>query len=200
MDIFVIVTTLLLIGIGLWQVRIMKTQQPMPKGSKSSHAQWYRKYWPVLVMFLILPLNWIPYFLARSRGADAPIEYMTYRGALIPGSPYASNPFLRVDTEGRFFKEYSGDHYLAAVAFRLRSGDAKDARNLQKSASFDIRDETISMAIPLDIDFLNSIGKAIGTNYALLIVPSKIQMDQFDTLRQAERLGVKVVEVRGGPP
>ena len=62
-DIFVVATTLVLIAIGLWQVKIMKVQQS--SGSAVSQVRWYRKYWPILVMFVILPLNWIPYFMSR---------------------------------------------------------------------------------------------------------------------------------------
>jgi hypothetical protein len=40
----------------------------------------------------------------------------------------------------------------------------------------------------------------MGTNYALLLVPNKVQMGQFRTLRQAEAFGVKVVQEAAGPP
>jgi hypothetical protein len=58
MDTFVVVTTILLIAIGFWQVKIMRVQQPV--GSVPLQVRSYRKYWPILVMFVILLLNWIP--------------------------------------------------------------------------------------------------------------------------------------------
>jgi hypothetical protein len=145
------------------QVRFMEAQigtTPLPKLALPARLG---RYWPIATMFVLMLACWIPYFLSRTT-ENTPTAYMTYYGALVPGATYQSNPFLRVDTEGRFFKSYGDDYYIAAVAFRLRSGDWLDAKNLQKSGPHDIRDGVISMAIPLDIDFLESIGRQVNTD------------------------------------
>ncbi len=39
-----------------------------------------------------------------------------------------------------------------------------------------------------------------GTNYNLLLVPKGVEMSDFDSIRQAENAGVKVVIGHAGPP
>jgi hypothetical protein len=64
---FVIVTTLVLIGIGYWQVQIMKKSQSSvaTESPTAPSPSPYKKYWPMAVMVLIMIGNWIPYYLIK---------------------------------------------------------------------------------------------------------------------------------------
>jgi hypothetical protein len=87
------------------------------------------------------------------------------------------------------------------VAFRyFGNGDILDSRDLQKSGLYDIKDESITIFIHLDQSFVETMRRERGTSYYLLLVPKAVQMDQFTTPREAESLGVKLIDGRSGPP
>jgi hypothetical protein len=72
---------------------------------------------------------------------------------------------------------------------------------LNENNLYDITPGYVSIGIPLDARFKQELIDGLhGTNYKLLIVPNGIEMHNFRTLRQAERLGVRVVGFGAGPP
>jgi hypothetical protein len=79
--------------------------------------------------------------------------------------------------------------------------DHIDVSGISKSNEFDIRDEQIDIEIPWNQKFINEFasGETISA-YALLAIPVGVTGDQFDTLRQAQALGARILEERGGPP
>jgi hypothetical protein len=79
--------------------------------------------------------------------------------------------------------------------------DRIDVSGISKSTEFDIRGEQIDIEIPWNEKFRNEF--ASGERmiaYALLAIPIGVTGEQFDTLRQAEALGARILEERGGPP
>jgi hypothetical protein len=80
MDYFVVVSTLILIGLASWQVKIMKRQQsPTALENQSAQKFRYLKYWPIGVMFVIMFLNWIPYYLNSMPTSG---QWEKYKGSL----------------------------------------------------------------------------------------------------------------------
>jgi hypothetical protein len=79
--------------------------------------------------------------------------------------------------------------------------DRVDVNGISKSTEFDIRGEQIDIQIPWNQKFIGEFvnGEKMSA-YALLAVPVGITGAQFDTLRQAEALGARILEEGGGPP
>jgi hypothetical protein len=181
------------------QEQIMRGEAPEPKTIVVKRGyHWF-------VILILMMSCWVPYLLSSLRLPDVQeedIAYLKYYGPLAPpGSDFRKNPFLKAETKGELFRQYRNSYYLAAVAFHQFGVDIPDVPHLQKSGSYDIKDGRISMAIQLDQQFLNAIAQgAVNTNYALLLVPEKVRMNQFDTLRQATALGVRVMQISSGPP
>lgn len=83
MDYFVIVSTLILIALGFWQVRIMQQQQQGNPSTGEVARRNYKQYWPIAAMFVIMLFNWIPYYLnSTSDKAPTTTQWEKYRGSL----------------------------------------------------------------------------------------------------------------------
>jgi hypothetical protein len=168
-------------------------KKPVPK------VGFFRQYWPVMLMFLLVAVNWIPHFLSP----QAPTNYFQYWGMSPPGAT-SNDPQTGglIATDGGLFKKYHDDFKLAGVLFfALPGSDAYDDHGLQKSKPYEIRSETINIYIPWDATYRQQVAKGMRhTSYVLLLVPNNVDMSSFDTLHQAQALGVKVVGINGGPP
>lgn len=94
------------------------------------------------------------------------------------------------------------DFKLFAVAVHYDGKqDILDTKNLRKSNLFDIVSFPTTIVIPLDDKFIQEVKDGIrGTNYFLLLIPNGVSVDEFETLRQARRLGVELVTSSSGPP
>ncbi|HTW50748.1 MAG TPA: hypothetical protein VME45_02505, partial [Stellaceae bacterium] len=79
--------------------------------------------------------------------------------------------------------------------------DYLDDKMTLKSTEHDISSTIEAMTVKIEGQFLDELEKGMRqTFYSLLLVPSTVQMTQFDNLRQAKALGVIEVERRSGPP
>jgi hypothetical protein len=113
MDTFIVLTTLALIGIGFWQVHIMKGQQATAQTEGIvSAVPWYRKYWPIMVMFLILVLNWIPYFLRQPEFKVLPHNKLE----LVEGQHFFNES---IEMDGKLFRQC--DFTNVTLVFRGRA-------------------------------------------------------------------------------
>ncbi len=109
---------------------------------------------------------------------------------------------IRVAVDGRRLISSSPRYKVAAVCY-LYTGlvDVLDLDELQKSVTYDIRNERMNIGIPLNDKFTKKIKEGMtGTIYVILLVPAQIRTDQFTTLRQAYALGVKKIQAVRGPP
>ena len=156
-------------------------------------------HWLAILAFMAI--CWVPYLFSHIGKNDQFLMYITRFGPMNVGLDLKTNPIVEVTTDGSLFRSYRDDYRLAAVCFRYYGNTPRnEAQNLQKSALFDIADGTFVIPIRLDKSFIDTLGTQISTNYALLLVPTKVQMEQFGTLKQAEAFGVKVVQEAVGPP
>ena len=79
--------------------------------------------------------------------------------------------------------------------------DRIDVNGISKSTEFDIRDEQIDIEIPWNQKFRSEFASGVRMSaYALLTIPIGVTGEQFDTLRQAEALGARILEQGDGPP
>jgi hypothetical protein len=100
--------------------------------------------------------------------------------------------FVLVDPSG--LQSFAKDYKLAAVEMHWNGlQDVLDTDDLQKSATFDIAQGAIQILIPVSPTF----GTGNGDNFFLLLVPKAITTDQFQTLREAQNLGVKILQHQG---
>lgn len=138
----------------------------------------------------------------RTRSALPPSagQYMTSWGSDTPFNP--KNPLLRVVADGNLLYRFRHSYKAGAVAFHYYGLlDINDTPGLQKSALYDIEHGPITMRIKPDAQFIEAVNKGQrNTQYALLLVPKNVQMNQFAVLQQAKSLGVVVVQITAGPP
>ncbi|MGA8212254.1 MAG: hypothetical protein WB799_01575 [Candidatus Sulfotelmatobacter sp.] len=160
-----------------------------------------KKFWPMIVMAAMLVLTWgavgydvyhhtasIPEFdepqadpLVSSWGLEGQICDMTINGsALLP---------LRSD-------------YKIAIGCFVFAGteDILDAPNVQVSQLYDIRGDQILVRVPFSEAYqkYRDAHGAMGSHIALLLIPNGIEPSQFQTLRQARQLKVRILALRIG--
>jgi hypothetical protein len=121
-----------------------------------------------------------------------------------PGHPESMvgplSSFMVVDGN-RIADMVGNDFKLIGLCFHFYSGDRLDAKEISKSAIYDIKPELISIVIPWNDDFRAAVARGeMGSDYTLLALPPDVGASQFDTIRQAEAIGAKLLEERGGPP
>jgi hypothetical protein len=159
----------------------------------------FKQYWPLVCMLVLATTSWLPYLLST----HYPPIYMSNWGVW-PLGLKIDDPQIhgRVIADGGLLQKYHGDYKLAAVAFfHIASVDAYDEEGLQKSSLYEIRDEPIEIAIPWSDTFRKMVLQGdTGTNYVLLLIPKGVSMPDFETLHQAEALGVKIEAIYAGPP
>jgi hypothetical protein len=102
-------------------------------------------------------------------------------------------PYGVLIVRGNYLQDKSANYKLAAVV--LVSSDMSeniDVSGLQKSARFDIVDDLETIPIPYSDAFIR-LSRRRTKLYALLLVPNATSLDQFATLRQAEKFGVIIL-------
>jgi hypothetical protein len=200
--------TFVQIAIGLWSVKLqIQTRQEVKTRAEKRRDEklpWYRVYWPILAMGACMVGTWIPYFSLQ--GIIIPPLYLTGWGPLYSGHsgivPIDQLKAAKEIVDGRLLISESKRSRLAGVCFHYSGlGDRDDVADLQKSQLYDIRNEDILIVIPFGPKFMEEMKFGDrGTTYKLLLVPNSISMNQFSTLHEASRLGVKVIGQGGGPP
>jgi hypothetical protein len=175
-----------------------KTAMPI----ETSRFRFLTRYWPTITMIGLMVLTAYDIYDRHRATPPVPGTLMTYWGSSTIGPQPIESMRLMVTTNGLYFAEYKKAARLAAVAFRYYgTGDVLDASGLQKSGLFDITDQPISLLIQVDSEYKNTMKRGdTETMYYLLLVPRDVNMDQFNTLRQAQLAGVKLLESHGGPP
>ena len=107
---------------------------------------------------------------------------------------------VMIKTRGGYFRSKRSSYRLAMVCFPYYGvGDPIDTV-VYKSDLRDIVEAEIEVTAQFPRSFL-APGIEVKTtiNYVLLLVPNGVTMDQFSTLRQAIALGVKQLQMVGGP-
>jgi hypothetical protein len=114
-----------------------------------------------------------------------------------------SDPSSKIEVDGGDLTYLGSDKYkLLGVVYHVPpTSDRMDVGDLSKSALFDIRNEHITITIFWNKKFIEDfVDDKIGSAYSLLAIPVNLDPKQFGTLRQAVKLGAKILEERGGPP
>jgi hypothetical protein len=145
--------------------------------------QWWRAP-SVLAVALLAVITWVPWLYGLSQ-----------RPSFGPGRfEYGSLP------DGRLFiaqeiQEDRPDRKIIAIAFHYYGNvDINDAPGLQKSKPFDFRKGVQLMIIEPDEAFKDEVKRGMsGTNFMTLDIPAGVTEDQFSTLRQAYKLGARLM-------
>ena len=197
-----------MVAIALYTALLQRRQLGLmakARGKKANSAK--QSYWPLMTMVLLAASCWVPYFFSTPTSAPGAAYLEGWGPALEPG--YIPKPgeqveikYAQVIANGRMLQEQREHYRLAGVCFRYGGlGDPDDATSLQKSALYEIRNESIPIIIPLDSAFQAQTKSGIGgTNYRLLLVPNGVNPAQFSTFHEAYSLGIKVIGTGGGPP
>jgi hypothetical protein len=174
-DIFVVVTTIILIAIGLWQVRIMKVQQAT--GGPVSQVRWYRRYWPILIMFAILLLNWVPYFMSRP-AKDVLMNY----------GMNGDRIFAQVDSQ-----DLGKTDRLLMIARPLdNSIDFETDKTIARSATFPITTPYTNMEMVISKEFAERLmARPYMIGVYIYEVPREFPFESVKTIADAEKLGAR---------
>ena len=181
---------MLALGITAYTAYLTRQQVLMLKAGTTNRRQpkptipaWWKTPSLLAMAFLAL-LTWVPWivgFWFPATVAGGRVEY----GNLNDGRLYIT----------RDIAEDKPDRKIIAVAFHyFGKVDINDQVGLQKSRPFDYRKGTQFITISPDSIFFDEVRNgASGTNYMLLDVPQGITEDQFSTLRQAYKIGAKLM-------
>jgi hypothetical protein len=130
-----------------------------------------------------------------------PTESFTIRIGHPEDIPPGQGSYIKFDGDRLMYLNPKKYRVMGVVYHLPPNIDRIDVNGLSKSSEFDIRGEPIDIIIPWNQQFLNEMGHgARMSSYALLAIPVGVTPDQFNTLRQAEALGARILEERGGPP
>jgi hypothetical protein len=138
-------------------------------------------------------------YRTMSFSIPAGIHYLDSWGLNFPFPNATAN---KMELSGSVLMPYRINYRVAGACFRYHgTADILDATGLQKSGLYDIKDEALKIEMPWDSSFIDTIKRGeVETSCSLLLVPNGVTMDQFSTLRQAEAIGVKVLQTVAGPP
>jgi hypothetical protein len=186
--------TVLMLGVGIYQTYLQRRQvQLMTVAPKSKKASMKPVYWPTLVIVTFgIAIAWTPFFLPQT--AD--------EHPLMSWGPLGSRNTLGVVANGRAVWSKRDDFRLAGVMFHYSGAQDKyDVSGLSKSRLYDIEHGSFPIVIQPTANFLDENHRGLsGTTYLLLLVPQQIGMSQFETIHEAQRLGVIVLDGGEGPP
>jgi hypothetical protein len=120
---------------------------------------------------------------------------MTSYGGIVYGQ-------TRIHVDGDAIISYKDDYKLAAVGLHyFGTTDINDVSDLNKTDLYDITPGDLTLVIVWSSKFLEELNRVHGgTNYASMLVPNKVGMNQFSTIRQAESMGVIIIGLASGPP
>lgn len=194
------ISTVLMLAAAIYQaVLTHKTFQLAAKGKKDKDKLKRPPYWPlVLIVVIGIGIAWLP-----ELSSSQIKEKAVFNQAMVGWGWNTQNPqtgFIRVDTHALFPNYHQ--YHMAGVAFHYDGRqDYKDVSNLSKSVLYDIVDQPyVEIIVPFNQRFVEEMKVEKHTNYALLLVPDKVTLDQFATLHQGESLGIKVVDIAAGTP
>jgi hypothetical protein len=130
----------------------------------------------------------------RQAGVPPEAKYMVAYGALDENTKVWRNPVKiegmaagKIVVNGYILGKFSSRYKLVATCFHWNGlGDVKDAKEISKSGAFDIRDAEITIPIPWNKQFIEELNiYTHGTNYVLLMIPKKVSLDSFTSVREA---------------
>jgi hypothetical protein len=200
------IATALQLAVGIYQSRLqirqMKLALAPAKVQEVNAMPWFKTYWPMVAMLVAMVGSWIPYFVVN-RPPETALTAWGPNGQVgakwpMPGIP----PQLTATLNGRSVISRRATHHVAVVAFHsFGTTDVEDVRDLQKSSLFEIRDDYIKIVFPVNDTFMAEVAKGYeGTAYTALLVPNGVRMGDFQSLREAHKLGVTDIGGGIGPP
>jgi hypothetical protein len=134
----------------------------------------------------------------ESRGPSVPYSSVKIEHGKVVSGVGASD----IIADGNLLVKYSTHYRLIATCFFIdASEDYRDSTDISKSGVFDIQSGLVPMRIFWNKKFLESLERGgRGTTYVLLMVPSTMKPDDFETIREATEKGAFVLQDAGGPP
>jgi hypothetical protein len=158
---------------------------------------WWRSpaIWVLVVLAIIV---WAPTFLkTENKLYNINVSW----GGIIK-DPNGKPALTMTADISAFVDEFAKDYRVVALAMHyVGDVDSADVTGLQKSTPRDIRRGSEKFLIYPDDKFWDEVKRGVVlTNYILMMIPKPINPSQFTTLREAEKLGARLVYAGGGPP
>jgi hypothetical protein len=138
------------------------------------------------------------YDIAENRDFIAgvgPVLPYTIDAKTFPPKVVSGQPMTRMTVDGRLLDRYKGKYRLiAGVLHWLPPNPLEDQTGISKSSVFDIQAEYIRIPIVFNDQFIMEVvNGSYSESYVLLAVPPNLSPEQFDSIREAEKLGAKLI-------
>jgi hypothetical protein len=178
------------------QYQIMKQAQPPGRSKRKPQEDLFptRRLMTLYgAMLALLILAWVPYMIHP----DDLQEWPHSEGYIITYGENGDPGVCNMSVHSRLFMQYRNGYKLAVVCFFYDGiGDVLDAPQIQVSKLYDISGADLEMKALWSSSFKELLFKkhASGLENLVLLIPSGIDPGQFDTLRQAKGLGVKIFD------
>jgi hypothetical protein len=157
-----------------WQIRLMK--KSTLKGKASSGILTLR-YWPVVVMFLLMLSSWIPYFFVKP---ECPPDIFLAWGA--------NNGRIYAVIRTTVLLRKKPDRLMLIARIEDNSIPYASDTQIARSATFEILDPSTAIEVTPPPDFTNKAGLV---DIYILEVKQDFPFESVHSLADAEKLGGK---------
>jgi hypothetical protein len=173
-------------------VRLMKVgaSNARQRAAAATGKPWWQSS-QVLAVLLLASLTWVPWVYGLVVQEATPLVAINY--GVLPDGNYFIRPVMKDTKPGK---------KLIGLVFHWKGEvDILDTKGLQKSEPYDYTKGEKFLLITPDEQFRADVQRGdAGTNYWVLEVPDNIDKTQFSTIRQAQKLGAKIVSQNSKTP
>ncbi len=158
----------------------------------------------ILSVGLLAGLSYKPLLEQYHQESDIPEDLAYLRSwGLFSHFTVRRGPPLSVDgnarttlvVNGEMLTKYKNGRKLIGICFHHWAGaNFRDEQGISKSAAYDIDSTSIEIVIPLNEVFVaEELKNPTSASYVLLAVPFPVKPEDFNTIRDAESLGAKII-------
>ena len=175
---------------AIQQVRLMRKTHLSPE--QSSTASFHR-YWPLVLMVLLLAANWGTYFATRST-----VQVGNCKTLLSGWGMSGNNIFVAIETDPLLdHQKTSRVMFISRVADHKINGKLDKA--IVKSGTFGIWGGALEIEASMTDDFVKHAINASGgwLEFHVVILPKGTQPDKITSLADVDKVGGRDLENRG---
>jgi hypothetical protein len=144
-----------------------------------------KRYWPLMVMTLLMLLCWVPYFLAKPQ---QPLVFLAW------GNSH-TKIYATVKTAELVGKR--PDRLMMIARIADNSVPYETDKQIARSATFEIGDEATSLEINSSPDVIATLSKPGAVLLYILQVPKDFPFELVRSISDAQKLGAKVLGITG---
>jgi len=179
------------LGLTIWNLRMM-IQQASPR-ARAPRRTWWRAYWPIPAMAILMVGCWVPYLAVggdRALPAGLPVRLQLFHEwGSTPSSVWAN-----VNSAQLAGIRQSHDILLVCRLAEHTVETKRDA-SIERSGAFSITGGLVRIEIPVSRALMARMVPGRVVEIYALIVPKGARVQTTKTLEGLESLGARVVDV-----